>query len=47
MDDFTWSTQSAALAAAFGACGFPVRTNQTEILELRQSLKLRFFIGAQ
>lgn len=47
MEAFSWSTKSTALAAAFGACGFPIRTNATEILELRQAYKLRFFIGAQ
>jgi hypothetical protein len=47
MEAFSWSTKSTALAAAFGACGFPIRTNATEILELRQAFKLRFFIGAQ
>lgn len=47
MEAFSWSTKSTALAAAFGACGFPIRTNTTEILELRQAIKLRFFVGAQ
>jgi hypothetical protein len=47
MEAFSWSTKSTALAAAFGACGFPIRTNVTEIIELRPAFKLRFFIAAQ
>lgn len=42
---FNWSTADTALAAAFGACQFPIRTAETEIVELRHSIKTRFFIG--
>lgn len=45
MEAFNWSTKDTALAAALGACGFPIRTSETEIVELRQSIKRRFFIG--
>ena len=45
MEAFTSSTKNTALAAAFGACGFPIRTTETEIVELRHSIKTRFFIG--
>ena len=45
MQAFTWSTASTPLAAAFAACGFIVRSQQTEIIELRQALKQRFSIS--
>lgn len=45
MEAPTWSTKNTALAAALGACGFPIRTSETEIVELRHAIKRRFFIG--
>jgi len=45
MQAFTWSTASTPLAAAFAACGFIVRSQQTEIIELRHALKQRFSVS--
>lgn len=44
--EFDWSTASIQLAASLAAVGFPVRTNETEFVELQKNgTRLRYYVG--